>query len=70
MKKLFVCFALITLAGCGAEVATTAATTAKLKQQELEQAKKTQEQAQQKIDAATQKMQQSADQRGNDAGAK
>jgi uncharacterized lipoprotein YajG len=70
MKKLFVCIALLTLAGCGAEVATTAATSAALKQQELEQAKKTLEMAQKKIDAAAQQMQHSAEQRGNDAGAK
>lgn len=70
MTRLFFCCALISLTGCGAEVATTAATGAKIKQQELEQAKKTQEMAQKKIDDAAQKMQQSADQRGNEAGAK
>jgi len=70
MKSLFACMALLTLAGCGAEVAQTAATGAAIKQQELERAKQAQEAAQKKIDAATQKMQQSADQRGSDAGVK
>jgi len=67
MKSLFACIALITLAGCGAEVAQTAATGAALKQQELEQAKKNQEMAQKKIDAATQQMQQRAQQPASDA---
>jgi len=70
MKRLFACIALMTFAGCGAEVAQTAATGAALKQQELEQAKKARDMAQKKIDAATQQMQQSAQQRGSDAGAK
>lgn len=70
MKILLLCIALITLAGCGAEVAQTAATGAALKQQELEQAKKAQDMAQKKIDAATQQMQQRAQQPATDAAAK
>lgn len=48
------------LAGCGAEVATTAATGAAIKKQELEEGMKTQERAQQKINEAVEQMQQRA----------
>jgi curli biogenesis system outer membrane secretion channel CsgG len=61
-----VALSLILLAGCGAEVATTAATGAAIKAREVEEGKKTMERAKQKIDAATQQMQQSA-QRAADA---
>jgi methyl-accepting chemotaxis protein len=47
------------LAGCGVETASTAATAAALKKQEIEQGKKTMEQAQQKIGNAMEQMQQS-----------
>ncbi len=50
----------LAFAGCGVETATTAATGAVIKKQELEQGKKTMEQAQQKIDAALQVQQQRA----------
>ena len=43
-----------TLAACGVETATTAATVAEMKRREIEAAKKNLEQAQQKIEAATQ----------------
>jgi hypothetical protein len=46
------------LSGCGVETASTAATAAAIKKQEIEQGKKTMEQAQQKIEAAVQVMQQ------------
>ena len=49
------------LAGCGVETASTAATAASLKKQEVEQGQKTMTRAQQKIDAAMQQMQQRAD---------
>ncbi|MEO8718987.1 MAG: hypothetical protein ABI423_12280 [Burkholderiales bacterium] len=48
------------LAGCGLETASTAATAASLKKQELEQGQKTMQRAQQKIDSAVQQMQDSA----------
>jgi len=48
----------IALAGCGVETATTAATGAAIKKQELDQGKKTLEQAQQKIGAAVEAQQQ------------
>lgn len=48
------------LAGCGAEVASTAATGAAIKKQELEEGMKTQERAQQKINEAVEQAQQRA----------
>ena len=58
MKTLLAIALTAALAGCGVETATTAATAASIKKQELEQGQKTLQQAQQKIDAATQQMQQ------------
>lgn len=54
MKKpiMFVLTAL--LAGCGADVASTAATAAAVKAKEVEQAQKTQAQVMQELDAANQ----------------
>jgi curli biogenesis system outer membrane secretion channel CsgG len=66
MKTLLAAVALATLAACGVETATTAATVAEAKRREMEQAKKTLDMAKQKIDAASQQMQQSAE-RGEDA---
>jgi len=54
------------LAGCGVETAGTAATGAAIKKQEIEQGKRTQQNAQQKIDGATKAMQDSAQKRGGD----
>ena len=48
------------LAGCGVETASTAATAAAIKKQELQEGQKTMQRAQQKIDAAAQQMQQRA----------
>jgi hypothetical protein len=56
MKPAILAFVAVSLAGCGVETATTAATGAAIKKQELEQGKNTMEQAQQKIDQATQQM--------------
>lgn len=58
MRTLFVLALAISLAGCGLETASTAATAASIKKQELEQGQKTMQQSQQKIDAAAQAMQQ------------
>ena len=63
--SLSMALAIATLAGCGAETATTATTGASIKKQEIEQGKKTQEQAQKKIDRAMDQLQQSAQQRGD-----
>ena len=51
MRQLIVVLAITALAGCGVETATTAATGAAIKKQEMEEGKKTMERAQQKIDA-------------------
>ena len=60
MKTILVIVATVALAGCGVEVAGTAATGAAIKKQELEQGQKTMQQAQNKIDASMQQMQQRA----------
>jgi curli biogenesis system outer membrane secretion channel CsgG len=60
MKTLLVLTAIAALAGCGVDTATSAATAASIKKQELEQGQKTMQQAQQKIDAAMQQLQQRA----------
>lgn len=62
MKSLVVMIAAAMLAGCGAEVASTAATGAAIKKQEVEEGMKTQERAQQKINEAMEQMQQRAQQ--------
>jgi NifU-like protein involved in Fe-S cluster formation len=58
MKTLLVIAATIALAGCGIETASTAATAASIKKRELEEGKKTMQQAQQKIGDAMQQVQQ------------
>ena len=60
MKTLLVIAASAALTGCGLETATTAATAASIKKQELQQGQRTMQQAQQKIDAAMQQVQQRA----------
>lgn len=54
MKKYSWIFLALPLAGCGADVATTAAEGAAIKAKEIEEAKKTLDQAQQKLDGALQ----------------
>lgn len=56
MKTLLAIYALASLAACGVETATTAATSAEIKRREMEQAKKTMEQAKQKIEQNTQQI--------------
>jgi hypothetical protein len=60
MKTLVALAAAAMLAGCGVDAASSAATAASLKKQEIEQGQKTMQQAQQKIDAAMQQAQQRA----------
>ena len=60
MKTLLALTAIAALAGCGVDTATSAATAASIKKQELQQGQKTMHQAQQKIDAAMQQVQQRA----------
>lgn len=58
MKTLLAIAAAAVLAGCGVETASTAASAAAIKKQELEQGQKTMQQTRQKIDSAMQQMQQ------------
>jgi hypothetical protein len=58
MKRLIPLVAAAALCACGLDTASSAATAAALKKQELEQGKKTMDQAQQKISQATDQLQQ------------
>jgi NifU-like protein involved in Fe-S cluster formation len=49
MRRILAVLAAVMLAGCGVETASTAATAAALKKQEIEQGKKTMEQMQKSI---------------------
>ncbi len=60
MKNILVIVASLALTACGVETATTAASAAAMKKQEIEQGKKTMEQAQQKINASMEQVQKSA----------
>ena len=66
MKFIFPLAAALALGACGVETASTAATGAAIKKQELEQGKKTMEQMQQKLDLANQQVQRRAEQAGGD----
>lgn len=66
MGKIILLFATLALTACGADVASTAANAALIKKQELEQAKKTMDMAQQKINQSMEQMQQNT-QRADDA---
>jgi NifU-like protein involved in Fe-S cluster formation len=59
MTRLIPLIAALALSGCGLDTASSAATAAALKKQELEQGKKTLEQTQQKIGQAMEQVQQS-----------
>ena len=67
MKVIFAAIVLAALAGCGVETAGTAATSAAIKKQELDQGKKTMEQSQQKVNEAMQLQQQRAAEGENQA---
>jgi len=60
MKTLIAIAITAALAGCGVESASTAATAAALKKQELQQGQNTLQRAQQNIDGAMQQAQQRA----------
>ena len=64
MRTFVAMLAAAALAGCGADVASSAATAAQLKKQELEQGQQTKQMMQQRIDAA---MQQVRDRAASDA---
>jgi hypothetical protein len=66
MKWISGIVAILALSACGVETATTAATGAAIKKQELEQGKKTMEQMQQRLDQANLQVQQRAEQAGGD----
>ena len=67
MKPLLALLTALLLAGCGADVASSALTAAELKKQELEQGKQTMNRSEQKINAAVQQMNDSAARAGDEA---
>lgn len=69
MRRLVPMLALAVLAGCGVDTATTAATSAAIKKEEVEQGRKTMGQAQQKVEQAAQQMNDRA-QRDSDTAAR
>ncbi|MSP98701.1 MAG: hypothetical protein EXR29_16080 [Betaproteobacteria bacterium] len=64
MNRPIIVFLTALLAGCGVETATTAATGAAIKKQEIEQAKKVQEQVQQNVERTMQQVQQRSEKDG------
>jgi hypothetical protein len=60
MRPFILALAFATLAGCGVDSATTAATGAAIKKEEVEQGRKTMGQVQQKVEQAAQQMQENA----------
>jgi hypothetical protein len=66
MRYLISAIVVVILAGCGVDTATTAATGASIKKQEMEEGKRTQERSQQKIDQMQEQMQQRAQQAGGE----
>ena len=56
MRLIISLSAILFLAACGVETASTAATSAAIKKQELDSGRQTMERAQEKIDAATARM--------------
>ena len=65
MRSFIILLAAASLCACGLDTASSAATAAALKKQELEQGKKTMEQAQQKIGQSMDQLQQSQQSREN-----
>lgn len=68
MKRLLSVFTVLcaaALSGCGAQVATTAATGAAIKKQEIDAGKQTKAMADKNIEQATQAMQQRSEQTSN-----
>lgn len=61
MRYLILVVAIATLAACGVDTATTAATGASIKKQEVEEGKRTQERAGQRIEQMQDQMQQRAE---------
>jgi hypothetical protein len=68
MRLFVLLLAVVALAGCGVDTATTAATSAAIKKEEVEQGRKTMGQAQQKVEQAAQQMQERAQRDSDTAG--
>ena len=66
MRTILTVLAVVALAGCGVDVASSAATAAALKKQEIEQGKKTMEQMQKSIGQTMDQAQQRADRAGDE----
>jgi hypothetical protein len=66
MRSVLLILAAAALAGCGVETASTAATAAALKKQEVEQGKRTLQRAEEKIGKSMEQMHRSAAARGSD----
>jgi len=66
MRSILLILAAAALAGCGVETASTAATAAALKKQEVEQGKRTLQRAEEKIGKSMEQMHRSAAARGAD----
>ncbi|HUG76032.1 MAG TPA: hypothetical protein VML57_00955 [Burkholderiales bacterium] len=66
MRSILLILAAAALAGCGVETASTAATAAALKKQEVEQGKRTLQRAEEKIGKSMEQMHRSAAARGSD----
>ena len=64
LKLSVVLSILLSLGGCGVETATTAATGAVIKKNEMEEGKKTMERSQAKVQDAVQQMQERAEKDG------
>ena len=56
MRQVMLVLVIVSLAGCGVETATTAATGAAIKKQEIDQGKKTMSAAQQSVEQAALQM--------------
>lgn len=65
MRILCIAAIVIALSACGAEVATTAATGAAVKKQEVEAGKKTLDNVQKKLDDAAETMQRQSEQQAD-----
>jgi hypothetical protein len=66
MRSILLILAAAALAGCGVETASTAATAAALKKQEVEQGKRTLQRAEERIGKSMEQMHRSAAARGSD----
>ena len=64
MKWIVIGATLFTLAACGQEAATTAATSAAIKKREVEEGKKTMQRSEEKVTRAMEQTQQRADKDG------